>query len=244
MHDDNEGFTVGTVLERYRARLRAVPRLSDYACREAQTLSPTVLWEQALVIAYDALAYAANTGGISKAVLYDEDAIQAVNAAIGSLLGKWQPEKGNLATFLGPRIIGIAKRYRQAERRGGVTGNVSDIAYSDVDEAMDPPTVDDSTVFPEYDQDAPSGAVETLAYAEPPDGYEALPIEALREKLRDVLPTLPPYQRIAVKAFYGVEGKAHGLREIAKFLGLDHPTQVKRIIDEALHKLQILVTKP
>jgi hypothetical protein len=241
--NDNESYTAGTVLEQYRARLKEIPRLGDYACREAQTLSPSVLWEQALLVAYDALAYAANTGGLSKAVLYDEDAIQAVNVAIGPLLSKWKPELGNLATFLGPRVVGIAKRYRQTQRRGGITGKAEDIAYSDVDASLDLPAADDSTVFPEYDSDNPAGVVETLAYADPPDGYEALPIEALREKLREAVPYLLDDHKYAITLFYGLTGPRLSLREIAMFLGYEHPQQVKRINDEALRKLKILVTK-
>jgi hypothetical protein len=250
MHDDNEGYTVGTVLERYRARLRGVPLLDDsmHVRMRQSGRAPgwrvTTLWEQALIVAYEALTYAANTGGISKAVLYDEDAIQAVNTAVGTLVSKWQPHKGNMKTFLGPRVVGVAKRYRQTQRRAGITGNAPDLAYTDVDEPLEPPTADDSTVFPEHDNDSPAGVVETLAYDSPPDGFEALPIEALRAKLRGAVPALRDDHRYAVSMFYGLHGPALGLREIANFLGLEHPTQVKRIIDEALHKLKILVTKP
>lgn len=245
MTNEEQSIT-STVLETYRDRLRHVPKLSDEQCAayKHDEAPHIVLWEQALVIAYEALAYAANTGGINKAVLYDEDAIQAVNLAIGDLLMRWNPAKGNLVTFLTPRVIGVAKRARQLAGRGGLTGKVKEVAYDSLDEEHEPTYQDDSVVFPDPDDEHGTLVLE-LPYSVPPDGLDDTPTEALRERLREtVINNLGADHRFAVALFYGLYGKAMTLREIAEFLGLDHPQQVQRLINEALASLKLNLTSP
>lgn len=255
---DNEGterppsLSAGSALERYHARLGALTLLSDERHRDYAALAKEGdphaqgrLWEQGLIIAYAALQHAANTGGISKAVLYDEDAIQAVNTAVITWLDRWQPAKGGLYTFLYPRVVGQAKRYRKTDRRRGITGKAEDLAYEGTDGETAEPVYPDDSTFPDIDYDTlAGGSVETMAYEAAPDGLDAPPIEAMRLKLREALATLPSPYNIALERFYGVYGPAKGLREIAEALGASHPQQVMRIIQEGLHRLKISVTKP
>jgi hypothetical protein len=234
---------LGTALEAYMQRLKAVPLLDDREHRKLQIEASSLLWEQGLKVAYKSLAMAAGRGQISKAVLSDEDALQAVNLAVGTLILQWDPDKGSLSTFLTPRVVGVAKRYRKNDWRQGITGDAREIAYISLDEdSTDFADADDSTVFPETELDSPTTAAGRLTYSDPPSGLEALPIEASREQILDALATLGDRENVAIALFYGVSGRAVQLRDIGKWIGVPHPQAVMRIIQSGLNKMREHVT--
>lgn len=175
----------------------------------------TALWEQGLALVRPAIAVLNSEG---HGFTYDPDTLQQASLFVGEAVRRWQPSEGTFRAWV-IRAVGWRLRVWQRQQLQGLSLEAEDEAQPG------------------------HGAVEHAVYEDAPLGYgdpldEAIRLEE-RAAVLAALAQLPPAERAAALAVYGLDGLG-GLTadEYALSAGVSRATAF-RTLDQARRRLAL-----
>lgn len=161
----------------------------------------------------------------------DPDMIQEGNLAAGKACETWDPEQGAFSTWIGRVVSGAMLDYLNESNKGGVGSKSADVTMVDMHDIV---STGAETTGTEDRPGMRAGAAgvsrgEMLTYSgvyvgedvqgseNIPEGYDTPDKEAYKEQLREALEQIrDPLDRIILTSYYGFDGPAKTLEELAK----------------------------
>ena len=209
---------------------------------DAHKAARRILWEDALRMVPVIEARLRKAYGIEHP---DPDMIQEGNLACCRAVETWDPEQGAFTTWVGHVVRGAMLDYLNEVNKGGVGSKSADVTMVDMHDPLafsaehtgeeDRPGMRGGAAgIPRGDLLTYSGVLtgEDREGAEfVPEGFETPDKEAYREQLREKLDGLrDPLDRKILLAYYGFDGPARTLADLATELGYSVTGVRKRLL--------------
>lgn len=222
-----------------RTALRAAMDLPDPVVAQ---VALRLLWADACKFVVVIEARIRKAYGIEHA---DHDMIQEGNLAAGKACETWNPDEGAFTTWIGRCVSGAMLDYLNESNKGGVGSKAADVTMVDMTDVVAHGSEMSGTEDRPGMRGAQSGLQrgELLTYAgvyvgddrqgaeSIPEGFDNPEREAYKEQLREALEQIrDPLDRKILTSYYGFDGPAKTLEELAKELDYSITGVRKRLL--------------